>query len=120
MSKAPRLTKAKFLLAMRRLKSGHSLEDIAADMGIKPSTVKSIRQAKTWPEYERRKVAKAQAIKMHKAKRQPVTRKTATEDISSLIARVNFIEKWIEARQKMELEEVLEKRPRRFGWRRAR
>lgn len=67
MSKAPRITKAKFLMAMRRLKSGHSIEDIAADMGVAKSTVVGIRQAKTWPEYERRKAVKAaRAVKAAK------------------------------------------------------
>lgn len=69
MSKAPRVTKAKFLVVTRALKSGQNGDKIASELGLKPSTVKAIRQAKTWPEYERRKKAKASKMQASKERK---------------------------------------------------
>ncbi|WMM74434.1 hypothetical protein RCF27_09200 [Rhodococcus pyridinivorans] len=55
------LTEAKFNAVIRALKKDpKGLEAIAAKQGLKPSTVRTIRQAKTWEEYERRKSVKVE------------------------------------------------------------
>ncbi|WP_156666090.1 hypothetical protein [Rhodococcus sp. HS-D2] len=55
------LTEAKFNAVIRALKKDpKDLEAIAAKQGLKPSTIRTIRQAKTWEEYERRKALKVE------------------------------------------------------------
>lgn len=49
------LTEKQFNEALRRLQAGETLDEISARVGIKESTIKSIRQAKTFTEYERRR-----------------------------------------------------------------
>ncbi|WP_153008356.1 hypothetical protein [Rhodococcus pyridinivorans] len=72
------LTEAKFNAIIRALKRDpKDLEAIAAKQGLKPSTVRSIRQAKTWEEYERRKAVKV--------KQQTERRKTPTP-VEELVA----------------------------------
>lgn len=73
------ISQKQFNEVIRRLQS-ESIETVAGKVGIKASTVVSIRQAKTYAEYERRKAVKLQKLSASRAVN-PAPRPTPISDI---------------------------------------
>lgn len=53
------ITPKQFNAVSRAIKAGKTVEDIAARIGLKPSTVRAIRQAGSYSEYEQRRTDKS-------------------------------------------------------------
>ncbi|QOH56218.1 hypothetical protein [Rhodococcus rhodochrous] len=68
------LTEAKFTAVIRALKKDpKGVEGVAEKHGLKPSTIRTIRQARTWAEYTRRKALK---VEQQKTRTKAVTLET--------------------------------------------
>lgn len=61
------LTEKQFNRVIKALAKKESVEAICTSVGIKPSTVKAVRQAKTFEEYERRRKANTRRASANRA-----------------------------------------------------